>query len=653
MYTLVPQKNENCIHFPRPFYGGVEENVFAFVADMKKAMKDNRIRTTNKVNVLLNYLGGDAKSCVEFCQNIDDAFTKLLKIFCTPQLLWKKKKEDIAEAFSKRNVWGPKESAQRRSALTKMINYLEEARVLSNQHETLKSLILSDTSFNFFYNLLPGQLKEDVDSELSLESSSDEQFEFDSLFEVLNHHLRMTVFRICRSAGKTKVSKKFDTKAAPTQSDIVHVKFKSPVKQHSCLKIPQCKKEWNMIGCVKMYHLKSIDERISFLKKMKCCIKCGEKFSRLHECKYSIMREAMCKKSHCKLPAALCKAHINDGNVSPELKKWLCKNNIKAEVIFKETSVDCLLTDLIKPDVNDEVSTIPIIKSTTALSVNSVDGIVDGRRNCRPDHEWYHANYLVNYRPRNNDDELPRKNSLDGHKVDKGAIDVMRKDEENTDAADLDDAQSNADNVDAVKLVSYGTEDSDNEMDVNATGIHCSKFTSMQVKAVVHAEPLPAMTYHSNGRNVLAENISAISNLKESNNHKSSTSGSVINAEKLSSGMTSPKVTTGKVDGHNQPVTKSKTLMTGKKIVVGRKKFIHDEMPNGDESLMRGNSLDKENHNDGLDENGARKVLRFSSHTSFEKENGLRKGDLQLDDNFLKEATPGKANEQFDTNVQE
>ena len=96
--------------------------------------------------------------------------------------------------------------------------------------------------------------------------------------------------------------------------------------------------------------------------------------------------------------------------MSPELKKWLCNNNIKAEGIFKETSVDCLLTDLITPDVNDEVSTIPIIKSTTALSVNSVDGIVDGRTNCRPDHEWYHANYLVNYRPRNNDDELPRKN---------------------------------------------------------------------------------------------------------------------------------------------------------------------------------------------------------------------------------------------------
>ena len=90
--------------------------------------------------------------------------------------------------------------------------------------------------------------------------------------------------------------------------------------------------------------------------------------------------------------------------------------------------------------------------------------------------------------------------SFDTQKVNDGAIDVMRKDdEENTDAADLDDAQSNAYNVGAVKLVSYGPEDSDNEMDVNATGIHCSKLTSMQVKAVVHAEPLPAMAYYSNG----------------------------------------------------------------------------------------------------------------------------------------------------------
>ena len=490
LYTLVPQKNENCVHFPRPFYGGVEENVFAFVADMKKAMKDNRIRTTNKVNVLLNYLGGDAKSCVEFCQNIDDAFTKLLKIFCTPQHLWKKKKEDIAEAFSKRHVWGPKESAQRRSALTKMINYLEEARVLSNQHETLKSLILSDTSFNFFYNLLPGQLKEDVDSELFLHSSSDEQFEFDCLFEVLNTHLRMTVFRLCRSAGKTKVSKKFDTKAAPTQSDIVHVKFKSPVKQHSCLKSPQCKKEWNMIGCVKMYHLKSIDERISFLKKMKCCIKCGGKFSKMHKCEFSTLKEVMCSKPHCKLPAALCKAHINDGNVSPELKKWLCKNNIQAEVIFKEISVDRLLTDLSKPDVKDDVTNIPTIKSTKNMSVNSVDGNADGRENCRPVYEWHHVNHLADYRHRlMDDDNLPRTSSFDIQKIDDGA----------TDAEDLDDVQfiaenvdnkTGAKNVDEVEVACNGEDDSDDGNAVgNARGKSCCQTETLQNKAIVHSEP--------------------------------------------------------------------------------------------------------------------------------------------------------------------
>ena len=104
----------------------------------------------------------------------------------------------------------------------------------------------------------------------------------------------------------------------------------------------------------------------------------------MHKCEFSTLKEVLCSKSHCKLPAALCKAHINDGNVSPELKKWLCKNNIKAEVIFKETSVDHLMTDLTKPDVKDEVTNIPTIKSTTNMSVNSVDGNADGRETANP-----------------------------------------------------------------------------------------------------------------------------------------------------------------------------------------------------------------------------------------------------------------------------
>ena len=31
LYTLMPQKNENCFHYPKPFGGEAHENVFAFL----------------------------------------------------------------------------------------------------------------------------------------------------------------------------------------------------------------------------------------------------------------------------------------------------------------------------------------------------------------------------------------------------------------------------------------------------------------------------------------------------------------------------------------------------------------------------------------------------------------------------------------------
>ena len=101
LYTLMPKKNENCVHYPEPFGGEAHENVFAFVTDMKQALLDDRIPSKKMINVLFKYLMGDAKNCILYCGNIDDAFKMLLEVFNTPRLLWRKKKEEIAEAYEK------------------------------------------------------------------------------------------------------------------------------------------------------------------------------------------------------------------------------------------------------------------------------------------------------------------------------------------------------------------------------------------------------------------------------------------------------------------------------------------------------------------------------------------------------------------------
>ena len=384
LYTLTPQRKVKSVHYPEPFGGEAHENVFTFVEDMKKALDDDQIRTKSKVKVLLKYLKGNAKMRIAFAENVDEAFEILLTTFTTPDLLWEMKKEEITQAFGERNVWGPIESVQRRNTISKMISCLEEAKRLSSQHEDLKSLILSRTTYSFFYSLLPRTIKDDIISARSMNDTINEKF--DILNKVLRAHLRYTVYGLDLSAGYNKVSQKFDTKSPPTEPKKVHVDSKS-FTQHSCVKSPGCRAEWNKIGCIKLYHLKSVDERISFLKEMKCCVRCGRKFSKFHKCrKDRKLENAMCTKVECKLPSVLCNAHINDGNASPELRRWLSRNGIDPNVIF----------GTVKSEEMDDVCNRSDADVLTNTSVNMVNGNVKVRKICRPEHEWYHANYLTN-----------------------------------------------------------------------------------------------------------------------------------------------------------------------------------------------------------------------------------------------------------------
>ena len=86
------------------------------------------------------------------------------------------------------------------------------------------------------------------------------------------------------------------------------------------------------------------------------------------------------------------------------------------------------------------------------------------------------------------------------------------------------------------------------------------------------------------------------------------------------------------MDGHNQPVTQGQSLMTGKKNVVGRKRFdVYNELPNGDGKLIfkeKGNPFDEKN-----------------------QENGLRKRDLDVVD--VQSPLPEEADEQFDANTKD
>ena len=512
LYTLSPEKMKR-VHYSQPFSGEANENVYTFIADIKQAMNDDCIRTKDKLKVLLKYVEGDAKMSVLNAENVDDAFDILDKTFGTPRLIWKKKMENFEKYFDVKNVWGAPDSVKRRNAIARMIDFLNEAAALSKHHNRLKE-ILDDSTFKTIFNLLPWRIRHDIARQLQTDSSNDEKFYV--LQQVLKDQRDSTVWMVDMSICRVS-----QNDVPKSSSHKVPVKTVKPVKYHSCDKSPQCKSECGVLGCVKLYR-KSIDERLSFLRKEKCCTTCGSKFVPGHKCRWNgKMLAVKCSVRGCKCAAAVCKAHVNTRNASPELSKWLWKNNISNEVNVFRTPV----------------------KKTR------------GKR--EPE------------KKKSNNGILPRSNSFDMQKLnDDEDIDVIGEDDEQatdiTDAVNFVDGQVNADGIDAPRMVG----------DDNTDG---SDHERVAVRATAN----------------------------------SSKCCSVNTDRKLSNVMTSPKVTTGKFDGHNHPVTKSQALMT---------------VPNGDGSLIfkeKGNLFDEQNHNDGFNENGTRKVLRFSSHTSIEKEYGL------------------------------
>ena len=94
----------------------------------------------------------------------------------------------------------------------------------------------------------------------------------------------------------------------------------------------------------------------------------------------------MCTELQCNLPSALCKAHINDGNATPEMRRWLSNNGMNPNGIF----------GTVKSEEMDDVCNKSHADVITNTSINMVNGNVKVRKTCRPKNEWYHANHFVN-----------------------------------------------------------------------------------------------------------------------------------------------------------------------------------------------------------------------------------------------------------------
>ena len=158
---MVSRRVAEKIHYPKTFSGMAAENVYEFIANIQQAMINDKIRTRNKKNVLINYLTGDAEIAVKHAGNVDDAFNTLQATFGIPLMIWKRRKLELQSSLGK-NEWRPYKSVERRNALSRLSDFIAGAKALADQHESLKREVLSDSTIRFVYNLLPYNILKDI-----------------------------------------------------------------------------------------------------------------------------------------------------------------------------------------------------------------------------------------------------------------------------------------------------------------------------------------------------------------------------------------------------------------------------------------------------------------------------------------------------------
>ena len=86
------------------------------------------------------------------------------------------------------------------------------------------------------------------------------------VLETLEDHRELTIDKLERSSQPEK--KADDTKPLFKKPHAHNAKV---FKNHDCEKSSQCRPDWDLLGCIMLYKIKKIDERVELMKENKLC----------------------------------------------------------------------------------------------------------------------------------------------------------------------------------------------------------------------------------------------------------------------------------------------------------------------------------------------------------------------------------------------
>ena len=363
---------ENVV-FPENFSGEFGENVFKFKEKFLQALLDSQIREKDKVEVLRKHLSGHAKTLIgSHYTSIDKALESLLSYFGNEKRIWKKCKERFEGFFagSQFKVWGNKGDEQRIMAVSRCIEFLREAMELGENYKELKGQIYSDSTLDSVLKVLPENYDDEwVKLTKGQSSKADIDVQFEALKDLLESMKDQEIRRSNMPLRKEyEGSKKINTYEDGRDLDDERwrqdrgrghrgsfggrrgrqVNYRGGRgrqdnygggRDHQdgyrrsgdgsescklCNNGRNCKTAWGGLGCIEIYRLKTLEERVEYLKSFRLCFDCGAKHPWTQRCAWFKNSVAKCATQYCKYGAIVCRFK-HPKNMSSELQDWIKK----------------------------------------------------------------------------------------------------------------------------------------------------------------------------------------------------------------------------------------------------------------------------------------------------------------------------------------
>ena len=336
LFALSDGKVKSSIQYPDAFSGALGENVYKFVKEFNDAIQSDQIRKADEVKTLMKYLKGSAKSTIgEHHISLKSALDQLEDNYGSPRLIVDKYLRDFDKSYGNVRHWGKHGSKERVEAINKTLDFLRNLESLCNDHpDHLRSEIYSCSTLTLITKGMPY----DYTKKLNERCTHKDTYEswFTVLFDILEENKSTNLSALSTGIGAVRSNQR-DVHSDGVSNKSNQLKHNG----HDCSKSNTCKDKWDLLGCINLYKLKSVEERETFLRGRRACFRCDKspfllKNQGKHICNWKGGKmDARClgkvsTGARCWKGATMCLDHAD--SASDVLKDWLNAQRIKFTV---------------------------------------------------------------------------------------------------------------------------------------------------------------------------------------------------------------------------------------------------------------------------------------------------------------------------------